>query len=101
MAELSARARQILYACITEFVSTGEPVGSRTLSKKHGIDLSAASIRNVLSDLEEWGYLQPAAHLAPGASRPTAPSASSSTPSCARATWRPRTCARSASGSRR
>jgi heat-inducible transcriptional repressor len=58
MAELSARARQILYACITEFVSTGEPVGSRTISKKHGIDLSAASIRNVLSDLEEWGYLQ-------------------------------------------
>src|SRR5580700_5474626 len=57
MAELSARARQILYACITEFVSTGEPVGSRTLSKKHGIDLSPASIRNVLSDLEEWGYL--------------------------------------------
>jgi heat-inducible transcriptional repressor len=58
MAELTARARQILYACITEFVSTGEPVGSRTLSKKHGIDLSPASIRNVLSDLEEWGYLR-------------------------------------------
>ncbi len=57
MAELTARARQILYACITEFISTGEPVGSRTLSKKHRIDLSPASIRNVLSDLEEWGYL--------------------------------------------
>jgi heat-inducible transcriptional repressor len=57
MADLSARARQILYACVTEFVANGEPVGSRTLSKKHGIDLSPASIRNVLSDLEEWGYL--------------------------------------------
>ena len=57
MADLSARARHILYACVTEFVATGEPVGSRTLSKKHGIDLSPASIRNVLSDLEEWGYL--------------------------------------------
>src|SRR3954463_15409487 len=56
MAELSQRARQILYACITEFVATGEPVGSRTLSQK-GIALSAASIRNVLSDLEEMGYL--------------------------------------------
>jgi heat-inducible transcriptional repressor len=56
MSELSQRARQILYACITEFVATGEPVGSRTLSKK-GIALSAASIRNVLSDLEELGYL--------------------------------------------
>jgi heat-inducible transcriptional repressor len=58
MAELPARARQILYACITEYVETGEPVGSRTLSKLPGIDLSAATIRNVLSDLEEWGYLR-------------------------------------------
>lgn len=54
--ELSGRARQILYACITEFVATGEPVGSRTISKR-GIELSPASIRNVLSDLEEMGYL--------------------------------------------
>lgn len=57
MPELSQRARQILYACITEFVASGEPVGSRTLSKKGGIELSPASIRNVLSDLEEMGYL--------------------------------------------
>ena len=57
MAELSQRARQILYAAVTEFVATGEPVGSRTLSKKVGIELSPASIRNVLSDLEELGYL--------------------------------------------
>lgn len=56
MADLSQRAKQILYACITEFVATGEPVGSRTLSKK-GIELSPASIRNVLADLEEMGYL--------------------------------------------
>jgi len=56
MAELAPRARQILYACITEFVATGEPVGSRTLSKR-GIELSPASIRNSLSDLEEMGYL--------------------------------------------
>jgi heat-inducible transcriptional repressor len=56
MSELSQRAKQILYACITEFVASGEPVGSRTLSKK-GIELSPASIRNVLSDLEEMGYL--------------------------------------------
>ncbi len=58
MAELSSRARQILYAAVTEFVATGEPVGSRTLSKKVGIDLSPASIRNVLADLEELGYLR-------------------------------------------
>jgi heat-inducible transcriptional repressor len=57
MPELNLRARQILYAAVTEFVSTGEPVGSRTLSKKSGIDLSPASIRNVLADLEDAGYL--------------------------------------------
>lgn len=57
MSELQHRSRSILYACITEFIATGEPVGSRTLAKKYGLDLSAASIRNVLSDLEELGYL--------------------------------------------
>src|SRR5580693_4351011 len=58
MSELSARARQVLYHCVTEYVATGEPVGSRTLSKKSSLDLSPASIRNVLSDLEELGYLR-------------------------------------------
>src|ERR1700735_4440718 len=58
MPELSARARQVLYHCVSEYVATGEPVGSRTVSKKSGLDLSPASIRNVLADLEEWGYLQ-------------------------------------------
>src|SRR5216684_2812633 len=57
MPELSQRARQILYHAVTEYVATGEPVGSRTLSKKSGLDLSPASIRNVLADLEEAGYL--------------------------------------------
>jgi heat-inducible transcriptional repressor len=58
MPELSARARQVLYHCVTEYVATGEPVGSRTISKKAGLDLSPASIRNVLADLEELGYLR-------------------------------------------
>jgi heat-inducible transcriptional repressor len=57
VSDLSPRARQILYAAVTEFVETGQPVGSRTLSKKAGLDLSPASIRNVLADLEEAGYL--------------------------------------------
>ena len=55
--ELSPRARKILNAVISEYIATGEPVGSRTLAKKYGLDLSAASIRNVLADLEEGGYL--------------------------------------------
>jgi heat-inducible transcriptional repressor len=55
--QLPRRARSILYAVVTEFIATGEPVGSRTLVKKHGFDLSAATIRNVLADLEDAGYL--------------------------------------------
>ena len=58
MSELTARARQVLYHCVTEYVATGAPVGSRTLSKKAGLDLSPASIRNVLADLEDAGYLR-------------------------------------------
>jgi heat-inducible transcriptional repressor len=54
--ELNARSKKILYAAVTEFIATGEPVGSRTLSRKYEIDLSPASIRNVLADLEDAGY---------------------------------------------
>ena len=57
MNPLSKRARSVLYAVVTEFIGSGEPVGSRTLSKKYGIALSPASIRNVLADLEDAGYL--------------------------------------------
>lgn len=57
MHDLSSRARRILFAAVSEYIATGAPVGSRTLSRHHGLDLSAASIRNVLSDLEETGYL--------------------------------------------
>src|ERR1035438_7698781 len=58
MLDLSARARQVLYHCVTEYVASGEPVGSRTLAKRSGLDLSPASIRNVLADLEDLGYLR-------------------------------------------
>jgi heat-inducible transcriptional repressor len=58
MFELTARARHVLYHCVTEYVATGEPVGSRTLAKRSGLELSPASIRNVLSDLEEMGFLR-------------------------------------------
>src|SRR5688572_13523736 len=51
------RARRILFAVVTEYLESGEPVGSRTLARRYGLDLSAASIRNVLSDLEEEGFL--------------------------------------------
>ena len=54
---LPKRARSVLYALVTEFIETGEPVGSRTLSKRSGFSLSPATIRNVLADLEDSGYL--------------------------------------------
>lgn len=57
MSPLTKRARSVLYAVVTEFIATGEPVGSRTLTKKHGFSLSPATIRNVLADLEDAGYL--------------------------------------------
>jgi heat-inducible transcriptional repressor len=58
MADLPHRNRKILFAVVTEFIASGAPVGSRTLARKYGLDLSAASIRNVLADLEETGYLK-------------------------------------------
>lgn len=54
---LSERQRRILFAAVTEYIATGEPVASRRLQKTYEIDLSPATIRNVLSDLEEAGYL--------------------------------------------
>ena len=58
--ELDARKRTILDAIIRTYLSTGEPVGSRTISKYTDLNLSSATIRNEMSDLEEMGYiLQP------------------------------------------
>jgi len=55
--DLSHREEEILEAIVQNFVLTGNPVGSRTLSKRSGAELSAATIRNVMADLEERGYL--------------------------------------------
>ncbi len=57
MLELGFRSRRILYAAVTEYIATGEPVGSRKLARRYGLDVSPATIRNELSDLEEAGYL--------------------------------------------
>lgn len=56
-ATLPYRARRILYAVVSEYIATGEPVGSRRLSKRYGLNVSPATIRNELSDLEEAGCL--------------------------------------------
>lgn len=55
--QLSERERMVLNSIVEDFVRNAVPVGSRVLSKKHGIGLSPATIRNVMGDLEEMGYL--------------------------------------------
>jgi heat-inducible transcriptional repressor len=58
--ELDERKTKILEAIIRNYLETGEPVGSRTISKYTDLNLSSATIRNEMSDLEEMGYiLQP------------------------------------------
>lgn len=58
--ELDERKQKILQAIIRNYLETGEPVGSRTISKYTDLNLSSATIRNEMSDLEEMGYiLQP------------------------------------------
>ena len=56
--QLGRRKLQILQAVIQDYISSGEPVGSRTIAKKYGMGISPATIRNEMSDLEEMGYLQ-------------------------------------------
>ena len=54
---LDKRAQVLLKTLIERYITEGQPVGSRTLSKYSGLDLSPATIRNVMSDLEEMGFI--------------------------------------------
>ena len=55
--ELNDRSREILRHIVDSYVESGEPIGSRTLSKRLNLDLSPATIRNVMADLEDAGLL--------------------------------------------
>ena len=55
--QLGERKVKILDAIIRNYLATGEPVGSRTISKYTDLNLSSATIRNEMSDLEELGYI--------------------------------------------
>ena len=55
--ELDERKKKILNSIIKSYLKTGEPVGSRTISKEEGINISSATIRNEMADLEEMGYI--------------------------------------------
>ena len=59
---LDDRKVTILKAIIKTYLETGEPVGSRTISKYSELKLSSATIRNEMSDLEEMGYIYSLTH---------------------------------------
>jgi heat-inducible transcriptional repressor len=63
--DLNKRAREVLRLIVDAYVETGEPVGSRAISRKLGMSLSPATIRNVMADLEEFGLLH-APHTSAG-----------------------------------
>jgi heat-inducible transcriptional repressor len=63
--ELNIRSRHILKVLVENYIHDGQPVGSRQLAKNSGLDLSAATIRNVMADLEEMGYIR-APHTSAG-----------------------------------
>ncbi len=56
--EIDDRTRDVLRAVVQEFISTGEPVGSSQLTRRAEFEVSPATMRNVLSELEELGYLE-------------------------------------------
>jgi len=57
MPKMNERKMKILEAVISEYITTAEPIGSRTIAKRHDFGLSSATIRNEMSDLEEMGYV--------------------------------------------
>src|SRR2546428_12229460 len=54
---LDERAKTLLKALVERYIADGQPVGSRTLSRASGLDLSPATIRNVMADLEDLGLI--------------------------------------------
>ena len=58
MNDISGRAKKILHAVVSEYLSTGEPVGSETVTRRYGVEVSPATVRTVMGDLEEQGLLR-------------------------------------------
>ncbi len=56
--ELGEREREVLRAVVQEFISTGDPVGSQQLARRPDFDVSPATVRNVMADLEALGFLE-------------------------------------------
>jgi heat-inducible transcriptional repressor len=56
--DIGARAKKILHAVVSEYLATGEAVGSHTVTRRYGLDVSAATVRTVMGELEEVGFLR-------------------------------------------
>jgi len=56
-ATLNERSRRLLLALVESYIRDGQPVGSRTLTRESGLSVSAATVRNVMADLEEFGFV--------------------------------------------
>src|SRR5512147_1677851 len=55
--QLNERARHLLRVLVESYIRERQPVGSRSLSRDSGLNLSAATVRNVMADLEEYGFV--------------------------------------------
>jgi heat-inducible transcriptional repressor len=58
VSEIGVRAKKIMHAVVSEYLATGEAVGSQTVTRRYGLEVSAATVRNVMGDLEEMGLLR-------------------------------------------
>jgi len=58
MVSLTPRAERLLKALIEQYIAEGQPVGSRTLVRQAGLEFSPATVRNIMSDLEELGLIR-------------------------------------------
>jgi len=58
VSDIGVRAKKILHAVVSEYLATGEAVGSQTVTRRYGLEVSAATVRNVMGDLEGMGLLK-------------------------------------------
>ena len=89
--QLSERARHLLRVLVESYIREGQPVGSRTLSRDSGLLLSSATVRNVMADLEELGFVSSPHTSAGPRARPTRATGSSSIRCCGAAPPKRRT----------
>ena len=78
---ISERAQHFLKVLIERYIRDGQPVGSRTLAKDAGLDLSPATIRNVMADLEDLGFVA-SPHTSAGRVPTESPTTSGSSRAC-------------------